>query len=192
MDVKIGGTALAIILAGLAIAFGVHECQRGPLNPELPDNLGDEQTAWLTLEHRIRRIDPALTDVSHEQQTLTIRYQPEKVADSEEAWVPRLLRTVGQGLAAVNNAPGGKQYAQVTIKARIVVADDVELVYQMDGFDAIKTQQGGYINFASMPRELKFGTEALAQASDYCRDPSGWGFYPEFCQRVSAVKSVQR
>ncbi|QXI28079.1 hypothetical protein [Pseudomonas vanderleydeniana] len=192
MDVKIGGTALAIILAGLAITFGLNECQRGPLNPELPDNLSDEQTAWLTLEHRIKRADPALAEVSRDQQALTILYRPGKVADNEEAWVPRMLRTVGQGLAAVNNAPGGKQYAQVTIKAHIVAADDVELVYGMDSFDAIKTQQGGYINFASMPRELKFSRETLAQAREYCRDPSGWGFYPEFCQRVGAAKAAQR
>ncbi|WP_017903084.1 hypothetical protein [Pseudomonas asplenii] len=190
MDVKIGGTALAIILAGLGIAFGVHECRRGPLNPELPDNLDDEQTAWLTLEHRVKRSDPALTEVIRDQRTLTILYQPGP--DDDEAWVARMLRTIGQGLAAVNGAPGGRQYTQVTIKARIVATDDVELVYGMDGFDAIKTQRDGYINFASRPRELKFSGETLAQASNYCSDPSGRGFYPEFCQRVSAAKAGQR
>lgn len=192
MDVKIGGTALAIILVGLGIAFGVQECQRGPLNPELPDNLGEEQRAWLALEHRVKRSDPALIEVSRDQQTLTLLYQPQKLADDDEAWVPRMLRTVGQGLAAVNGAPGGKQYTQVTVKARIIAADDVELLYGMDGFDAIKTQQGGYTTFASMPRELKFSQETLGQASDYCRGPSGRGFYPEFCQRVSSAKAVQR
>ncbi|SEH98754.1 hypothetical protein [Pseudomonas asplenii] len=192
MDVKIGGGALALILMGLAIAFGIHECQRGPLDPPRPENISNEDNAWLTLQHRVKRADPALTEISRESQKLTILYQPQPVAGDDEAWVPRLLRTLGQGLAAVNSAPGGKSYHQVTIKARIVADDDVELVYDMDGFDAIKTQQGGYTTFASMPRELRFSRETLAQARDYCREPSSAGFYPEFCQRVSTAKPEQR
>ncbi|NWB29936.1 hypothetical protein [Pseudomonas gingeri] len=191
MDVKIGGAALAIILVGLAIAFGVTECQRGPLDPEVVDGTSDEQKAWLTLEHRIKRADPAFTEVTHDGQTLSILYQPDKAADDDEAWPPRLLRIVGQGLAAVNSAPGGKQYTQVTINAQIITPNDVELIYAMVDFDAIKTQQDGYTTFASMPRVLRFSSASLAQARDYCRGPSALGFYPEFCQRVSTAKARQ-
>nr|WP_256574126.1 MULTISPECIES: hypothetical protein [unclassified Pseudomonas] len=98
-----------------------------------------------------------------------------------------MLRVVGHGLAALNGAPGGKQYTQVTVKARLLADDDVELVYDMQGFDAIKTQQGGYVTFASMPRGLNFSADALTQAQDYCQGPSARGFYPEFCDRVGAA-----
>ncbi|MCJ8206718.1 hypothetical protein [Pseudomonas sp. RGM2987] len=189
MNVKIGGATLAVILTGMLIALGVNECQRGPLNPEVADGTSDEQKAWLTIEHRIKRSDPALTDVYRDQQTLTVRYRPEKCTDECEAWVPQLLRVVGHGLAALNNAPGGKQYTQVTVKARLLVDDDVELVYDMQGFDAIKTQRDGYITFASLPRSLTFSRAALAQAQDECRNPSTQGFYPEFCERIGKAKA---
>ncbi|SFB33032.1 hypothetical protein SAMN03159488_03067 [Pseudomonas sp. NFIX10] len=187
MNVKIGGATLAVILAGMLIAFGVTECQRGPLNPELADDISDAQKTWLTIEHRIKRSDPALIEVSRDQQTLTVLYRPSTCADDCEPWVPHMLRVVGHGLAALNGAPGGKQYTQVTVKARLLADDDVELVYDMQGFDAIKLQQGGYVTFASMPRGLNFSGAALTQAQDYCQGPSARGFYPEFCDRVGAA-----
>jgi hypothetical protein len=55
----------------MLIAFGVTECQRGPLNPELADNLSEAEKTWLTIEHRIKRTDPALTEVIRDQQSLT-------------------------------------------------------------------------------------------------------------------------
>lgn len=189
MNIKIGGATLAVILTGMFIALGVSECQRGPLNPELAHGTNEEQKTWLTIEHRIKRSDPALTEVSRNQQALTVHYRPEACADNCEAWAPQLLRVVGHGLAALNGAPGGKQYTQVTVKARLLADDDLELVYDMQGFDAIKTQQGGYVTFASMPRSMKFSSEALAKAQDYCRDLSAQGFYPEFCERVSTAKA---
>ncbi|SCY79323.1 hypothetical protein SAMN03159391_03089 [Pseudomonas sp. NFACC37-1] len=67
MNVKIGGATLAVILTGMLLAFGVTECQRGPLNPELADDVSDAQKTWLTIEHRIKRSDPALTEVSRDQ-----------------------------------------------------------------------------------------------------------------------------
>jgi hypothetical protein len=189
MNVKISGGALAVILAGMLIAFGVTECQRGPLNPELADNLSEAEKTWLTVVHRIKRSDPALTEVIRDQQSLTVLYRPEAATQDSEPWVDHMLRVVGHGLAALNSAPGGKQYTQVTIKARMLVDDDVELVYDMPGFDAIKTQQGGYVDFASMPRSMVFSRDALAQAQDYCRGPSARGFYPEFCDRVLPPKA---
>lgn len=184
MNVKIGRATLAVILTGMLIALGVNECRRGPLNPELADGTSEEQKTWLTIEHRIKRSDPALTDVSRDQQALTVLYRPGACADDCEPGVPHMLRVVGHGLAALNGAPGGKQYTQVTVKARLLADDDVELVYDMPGFDAIKTQQEGYVIFASMPRNLNFSGDALAQARDYCQGPSAQGFYPEFCERV--------
>lgn len=191
MNVKIGGATLAVILTGMLIAFGVTECQRGPLNPELADDISEAQKTWLTIEHRIKRSDPALTEVRRDQQALTVLYRPGTCADDCEPWVPHMLRVVGHGLAALNGAPGGKQYTQVTVKARGLADDDVELVYDMQGFDAIKTQQGGYVTFASMPRNLNFSGAALAQAQDYCQGPSARGFYPEFCDRVGAATAHQ-
>ncbi|MFW9267111.1 hypothetical protein ACLK1G_07905 [Pseudomonas sp. NR3] len=184
MNVQIGGATLAVILTGMLIVLGVNECQRGPLNPDLADNLSDEQKAWLTVEHRIKRSDPALTEVIRNQQSLTVFYRPDAATQASEPWVEHMLRVVGHGLAALNYAPGAKQYTHVTIKARMLVDDDVELVYDMPGFDAIKTQQGGYVTFASMPRSMVFSREALTRAQDYCRGPSARGFYPEFCERV--------
>ncbi|ALI07887.1 MULTISPECIES: hypothetical protein [Pseudomonas] len=191
MNVKIGGATLAVILTGMLIALGVSECQRGPLTPELADGTSEEQKTWLTIEHRIKRSDPTLTEVSRDQQALTVLYRPGPCADDCEPWVPHMLRVVGHGLAALNGAPGGKQYTQVTVKARLLADDDVELVYDMQGFDAIKTQQDGYITFASMPRNLNFSGAALAQAQDYCQGPSARGFYPEFCDRVGAATAHQ-
>ncbi|WP_445571218.1 hypothetical protein [Pseudomonas sp. E102] len=184
MNVQIGGATLAVILTGMLIVLGVNECQRGPLNPDLADNLSDEQKAWLTVEHRIKRSDPALTEVIRNQQSLTILYRPDAATQASEPWVEQMLRVVGHGLAALNNAPGAKQYTHVTIKARMLVDDDVELVYDMPGFDAIKTQQGGYVTFASMPQSMVYSREALTRAQEYCRGPSARGFYPEFCERV--------
>ncbi|WP_457969143.1 hypothetical protein M1D68_02170 [Pseudomonas sp. R4-84] len=184
MNVQIGGATLAVILTGMLIVLGVNECQRGPLNPDLADNLSDEQKAWLTVEHRIKRSDPALTEVIRNQQSLTVFYRPDAATQASEPWVEHMLRVVGHGLAALNSAPGAKQYTHVTIKARMLVDDDVELVYDMPGFDAIKTQQGGYVTFASMPRSLTFSRDALAQAQDYCQGPSAKGLYPQFCERV--------
>ncbi|AOE62640.1 hypothetical protein QZH45_27740 [Pseudomonas corrugata] len=190
MDVKIGGATLAVILAGMLIALGVNECQRGPLNPEVADGVSEEQKTWLTIEHRIKRSDPSLTAVTRDQQTLTVTYRPD--ADgTDEGWVPRLLRVVGHGLAALNNAPGGTQYPQVTVKARLLADDDVELVYDMRGFDAIKTQRDGYTTFASLPRSLTFDRNALAQAQNECRDTNVWGFYPDFCERVKTATVTQ-
>ncbi|SDB43983.1 hypothetical protein [Pseudomonas sp. NFACC13-1] len=191
MNVKIGGATLAVILTGMLIAFGVTECQRGPLNPELADDTSDAQKTWLTIEHRIKRSDPALTEVSRDQQALTMLYRPGACTDDCEPWVPHMLRVVGHGLAALNGAPGGKQYTKVTVKARLLADDDVELVYDMQGFDAIKTQQGGYVTFASMPRSLDFSADALTQAQDYCQGPSARGFYPEFCDRIGAATAHQ-
>lgn len=191
MNVKIGGAALAVILTGMLIVLGVNEYQRGPLNPELADGTSEEQKTWLTIEHRIKRSAPTLTDVTRDQQTLTLRYRPNTAADDSNAWVADLLRVVGHGLAALNGAPGGKQYTQVTVKARLLADDDVELVYDMQGFDAIKTQQDGYVTFASMPRSLDFSADALTQAQDYCQGPSARGFYPEFCDRVEAATAHQ-
>lgn len=191
MNVKIGGATLAVILTGMLIALGVSECQRGPLNPELADGTSDEQKTWLTIEHRIKRSDPTLTEVTRDQQTLTVHYRPNAATDSGDAWVADLLRVVGHGLAALNGAPGGKQYTQVTVKARLHADDEVELVYDMPGFDAIKTQQGGYETFAGMPRSLKFSGDALAQAQAYCQGPSAKGFYPEFCERVETATAQQ-
>lgn len=187
MNVKIGGATLAVILAGMLIALGITECQRGPVNPELADGTSEEQKTWLTIEHRIKRSDPTLTEVTRDQQTLTVLYRPGACADDCEPWVPHMLRVVGHGLAALNGAPGGKQYTQVTVKARLLADDDVELVYDMPGFDAIKTQQGGYETFAGMPRSLNFSAAALAQAQAYCQGPSAKGFYPEFCERVETA-----
>ncbi|UZE05888.1 hypothetical protein [Pseudomonas corrugata] len=190
MDVKIGGATLAVILAGMLIVLGVNECQRGPLNPEIADGVSEEQKTWLTIEHRIKRSDPSLTAVTRDQQTLTVTYRPD--ADgTDEGWVPRLLRVVGHGLAALNNAPGGTQYPQVTVKARLLADDDVELVYDMRGFDAIKTQRDGYTTFASLPRSLTFDRNALAQAQNECRDTNVWGFYPDFCERVKTATVTQ-
>jgi hypothetical protein len=191
MNVKIGGATLAVILTGMLIAFGVTECQRGPLNPELADGVSEAQKTWLTIEHRIKRSDPALTEVTRDQQALTVLYRPHACTENCESRIPDLLRIVGHGLAALNGAPGGKQYTQVTVKARMLADDDVELVYDMPGFDAIKTQQGGYVTFASMPRSLSFSAGALTQAQDYCGGPSAKGFYPEFCERVEAAKARQ-
>jgi len=191
MNVQIGGATLAVIVTGMLIVLGVNECQRGPLNPELADGTSEEQKTWLTIEHRIKRSDPTLTDVTRDQQTLTMHYRPGTCADDCEPWVPHMLRVVGHGLAALNGAPGGKQYTQVTVKARILADDDVELTYDMPGFDAIKTQQGGYETFAGMPRSLKFSGDALAQAQAYCQGPSAKGFYPEFCQRVETATARQ-
>jgi len=191
MNVQIGGATLAVILTGMLIVLGVNECQRGPLNPDIADDISDEQKSWLTVEHRIKRSDPALAEVMHDQQSLTVLYRPDAAAQDSEPWVDHMLRVVGHGLAALNSAPGGKQYTQVTIKARMLADDDVELVYDMQGFDAIKTQQGGYVDFASMPRSMVFSREALAQAQDYCRGPSARGFYPEFCERVLSPKTSE-
>lgn len=191
MNVQIGGATLAVILTGMLIVLGVNECQRGPLNPDVAEGTSDEQKTWLTIEHRIKRSDPTLTDVTRAQQTLTVRYRPGTCADDCEPWVPHMLRVVGHGLAALNSAPGGKQYTQVTIKAGILTEDDVELVYDMLGFDAIKTQQGGYETFAGMPRSLTFSGDALAQAQAYCQGPSAKGFYPEFCERVETATARQ-
>lgn len=191
MNVKIGGATLAAILTGMLIVLGVNEYQRGPLNPELADGTSEEQKTWLTIEHRIKRSDPTLTDVTRDQQTLTVRYRPNTAADDSNAWVADLLRVVGHGLAALNGAPGGKQYTQVTVKARLLADDDVELVYDMPGFDAIKTQQGGYETFASMPRSLTLNDQALARAQNDCRDPNTKGFYPEFCDRVGTATAHQ-
>lgn len=191
MNVKIGGATLAVILTGMLIALGVNECQRGPLNPELADGTSEEQKTWLTIEHRIKRSDPTLTDVTGDQHTLTVHYRPGTCADDCEPWVPPMLRVVGHGLAALNGAPGGKQYTQVTVKARIQTHDEVELVYDMLGFDAIKTHQGGYETFAGMPRSLKFSGDALAQAHAYCQGPSAKGFYPQFCERVETATARQ-
>lgn len=187
MNVQIGGATLAVILTGMLIVLGVNECQRGPLNPDVAEGTSDEQKTWLTIEHRIKRSDPTLTDVTRDQQTLTVRYRPGTCADDCEPWVPHMLRVVGHGLAALNGAPGGKQYTQVTVKAGILAEDDLELVYDMPGFDAIKTQQGGYETFAGMPRSLTFSGDALAQAQIYCQGPSAKGFYPEFCERVETA-----
>ncbi|WP_434561927.1 hypothetical protein [Pseudomonas sp. R1-6] len=184
MNVQIGGATLAVILTGMLIVLGVNECKRGPLNPDLADNLSDEQKAWLTIEHRIKRSDPALTEVIRNQQSLTVFYRPDAATQASEPWVEHMLRVVGHGLAALNNAPGAKQYTHVTIKARMLVDDDVELVYDMPGFDAIKTQQGGYVTFASMPQSMVLSREALTRVKEYCRGPSARGFYPEFCERV--------
>ncbi|WP_434606345.1 hypothetical protein [Pseudomonas sp. R1-7] len=192
MNVQISGGALAVILTGMLIAFGVTECQRGPMNPELADNLSEAEKTWLTVEHRIKRSDPALTEVIREQQSLTVLYRPEAATQGSETWVDHMLRVVGHGLAALNGAPGGKEYIQVTVKARIIADDDVELVYDMQGFDAIKTQQGGYVDFASTPRSMTFSREALAQAQDYCRDPNGHGFHPELCERVMTATAFRR
>ncbi|EJK98928.1 hypothetical protein PflQ2_0522 [Pseudomonas fluorescens Q2-87] len=191
MNVKIGGATLAVILTGMLIVFGVTECQRGPLNPELGDDVSEAQKTWLTIEHRIKRSDPALTEVSRDQQALTVFYRPAACMENCEPGIPDLLRIVGHGLAALNGAPGGKQYTQVTVMARLLADDDVELVYDMPGFDAIKTQQGGYETFAGMPRSLKFSGDALAQAQAYCQGPSAKGFYPEFCERVEAATAHQ-
>lgn len=191
MDVKIGGATLAVILTGMLIVLGVNECQRGPLNPELADGVSEEQKTWLTIEHRIKRFDPSLTAVTRDRQTLTITYRPDASTENDEGWVPRLLRVVGHGLAALNNAPGGKQYTQVTVKARFLADDDVELVYDMQGFDAIKTQRDGYATFASLPRSLTFGRDALAQAQLDCRNTNVWGFYPDFCERVKTATVTQ-
>jgi hypothetical protein len=190
MDIKIGGATLAVILAGMLIALGINECQRGPLNPELADGVSEEQKTWLTIEHRIKRYDPSLTAVTRDQQTLTVTYRPD-AAGTDEGWVPRLLRVVGHGLAALNDAPGGKQYAQVKVKARLLADDDVELVYDMRGFDAIKTQRDGYITFASAPGSLTFDRDALTQAQHECRDTNVWGFYPDFCERVKTATVTQ-
>lgn len=184
MNVKIGGATLAVILTGMLIALGVSECQRGPQNPELADGTSEEQKTWLTIEHRIKRSDPTLSEVTRDRQALTLHYRPNATTQSDDAWVADLLRVVGHGLAALNGAPGGKQYTQVTVKARRLADDDVELVYDMPGFDAIKTQQGGYVTFAGMPRSLVFSHQALTQVQDDCRNPSTWGFYPEFCEQV--------
>lgn len=191
MNVQISGGALAVILTGMLIAFGVTECQRGPMNPELADNLSEAEKTWLTVEHRIKRSDPALTEVIREQQSLTVLYRPEAATQGSEPWVDHMLRVVGHGLAALNGAPGGKEYIQVTVKARIIADDDVELVYDMQGFDAIKTQQGGYETFASMPRHLRLSRDTLVQAQDYCRGPSARGFHPEFCDRVLPPKASE-
>ena len=188
MNVQIGGATLAVILTGMLIVLGVNECQRGPLNPDIADDTSEEQKSWLTVEHRIKRSDPALTEVIRDQQALIVLYRPDAATQASEPWVDHMLRVVGHGLAALNGAPGGKQYTQVTIKARMLVDDDVELVYDMSGFDAIKTRQGGYVTFASMPRSMVFSREALTQAQDYCRGPSARGFYPEFCDRVLPPK----
>ncbi|MGN8344952.1 hypothetical protein ACLEJQ_15250 [Pseudomonas sp. SMV71] len=185
MNIKIGGATLAVILTGMLVALGVSECQRGPLNPEVADGTSDEQKTWLTIEHRIRRYDPALTEVIRNgPQTLTVRYRPGVPPESDDAWVADLLRIVGHGLAALNNAPGGKQYTHVTVQARRLADDDVELVYDMRGFDAIKTQRDGYTTFASQPRRLTFNAAALTQLKAECRNPNTRGFYPEFCERV--------
>ena len=191
MNVQIGGATLAVILTGMLIVLGVNECQRGPLNPDIADDTREEQKSWLTVEHRIKRSDPALTEVIRDQQALIVLYRPDAATQASEPWVDHMLRVVGHGLAALNGAPGGKQYTQVTIKARMLVDDDVELVYDMPGFDAIKTRQGGYVTFASMPRSMVFSREALTQAQDYCRGPSARGFYPEFCERVLPPKAPE-
>ncbi|MBL3544410.1 hypothetical protein JMN22_18550 [Pseudomonas sp. HB05] len=191
MNVQIGGATLAVILTGMLIVLGVNECQRGPLNPDIADDTSEEQKSWLTVEHRIKRSDPALTEVIRDQQALIVLYRPDAATQASEPWVDHMLRVVGHGLAALNGAPGGKQYTQVTIKARMLVDDDVELVYDMPGFDAIKTRQGGYVTFASMPRSMVFSREALTQAQDYCRGPSARGFYPEFCERVLPPKAPE-
>jgi hypothetical protein len=191
MNVQISGGALAVILTGMLIAFGVTECQRGPFNPELADNLSEAEKTWLTIEHRIKRTDPALTEVIRDQQSLTLLYRPESATEASDPWVDRMLRVVGHGLAALNGAPGGKEYTQITVKARMLVDDDVELAYDMPGFEAIKTQQGGYVDFASTPRSMTFSREALTQAQDYCRGPSGHGFYPEFCERIKMATARQ-
>ncbi|MDO7896442.1 hypothetical protein [Pseudomonas citrulli] len=191
MDIKIGGATLAVILTGMLIALGVSECQRGPLDPEVAEGTSDEQRTWLTIEHRIKRYDPALTKVTRDQQTLTVRYRPSAAPDSGNAWVADLLRVVGHGLAALNGAPGGKQYTHVTIKARRLADDDVELAYDMPGFDAIKTQRDGYTTFASQPQRLTFSAAAQAQVQDDCRNSNTQAFYPAFCERVASATARQ-
>ncbi|WP_434699025.1 hypothetical protein [Pseudomonas sp. D1-1] len=191
MNVQIGGGALAVILTGMLIAFGVSECQRGPLNPELADDVSEAQKTWLTIEHRIKRYDPALTQVTRDQQALSVFYRPATPIEAGEDWAPDMLRVVGHGLAALNGAPGGKVYTQVTVKARMLADDDVELMYDMPGFDAIKTQQDGYFNFASMPRSLSFSPAALAQIKDDCRGMNAQAFYSQFCQRVGEAITSQ-
>ncbi len=184
MNVQIGGGALAVILTGMLIVFGVSECQRGPLTPEVADDASDAQQTWLTIEHRIKRYDPALTQVTRDQQALTVFYRPATPAEEADDWAPDMLRIVGHALAALNGAPGGKAYTQVTVSARMLVDDDVVLVYDMPGFEAIKTQQDGYFNFASLPRSLSFSPAALAQINDACRGMNAQAFYPQFCRRV--------
>lgn len=191
MNVKIGGGALAVILTGMLIAFGVSECQRGPLNPELADDLSEAQKTWLTIEHRIKRSDPALTQVTRDQQGLTLFYRPATPIEAGDDWAPDMLRIVGHGLAALNGAPGGKAYTQVTVRARMLADDDVELVYDMPGFDVIKTQQDGYFNFASAPRSVSFTSAALAQIKDDCRGSNAQAFYSQFCRRVGDAAASQ-
>jgi len=188
MNIKISGATLAVVLTGMLIALGVTECQRGPLDPELAEGISEEQKTWLTIEHRIKRYDPSLVAVSRDQQSLTITYRP----TGNEDWVPNLLRIVGHGLAALNGAPGGKEYAHVTVKARLLADDDVELVYDMQGFDAIKTSRDGYVTFASTPRTLAFGGDARAKVQDECRDMNVQAFYPDFCERVMAATAAAR
>jgi len=191
MNIQIGGATLAVILTGMLLALGVSECQRGPLNPELADNLSEEQKTWLTVEHRIKRFDPSLTSVARDQQTLTITYRPDAAPHSDEAWASRLLRVVGHGLAALNGAPGGREYTQVTVKARLLADDDVKLVYDMQGFDALKTRRNSYSEFASAPRSLSLSSDAWTRVLEECRSVDAQAFYPDFCERVKSATVIQ-
>ena len=188
MVVQIGGGAVAVIFLGMQIALGINECSKGPLEPQIPANTSDEQKDWLNVQHRIQRSDASLVDVSRDQHTLTIQYQPSPAQATPDVWSHYMLRIIGGSLAALNNAPGGKQYRQVTVKAQISPSaneyvDGATLVYDMSGFDAIKTQQDGYATFASEPQSLTLTAAGRDSATSYCRS-SGAGFYPQFCERV--------
>lgn len=190
MVVQLSGGAVAVICLGMLIVLGLNECSKGPLEPEIPANTSDEQKDWLSVQHRIQRSDASLIDVSRDQQTLTIQYRPSPAEATPDVWSDSMLRIIGGGLAALNNAPGGKQYRQVTVKAEISptvnqYVDGATLVYDMSGFDAIKTQQDGYATFASAPQSLTLTAAGREAATSYCQG-SGAGFYPQFCKRVMA------
>lgn len=188
MVVQLGGGALALICLSLLIVLGVNECSKGPLEPDLPDAaINDEQKDWLTVQHRIRRSNPRLIEISRDQQTLTLVYQPSPEEPEPQYWAETMLRVIGGGLAALNNAPSGKQYRQVIVKARVrvdaQVVDGATLTYDMSGFEAIKTRQDGYATFASAPQSLSLSAPGRDAAMWGCQG-SGAGFYPEFCERV--------
>jgi hypothetical protein len=192
MVVQIGGGAAAVIFLGIVIVLGLNECSKGPLEPEFPANTSDEQKDWLRVQHRIQRSDASLVDVSRDQQGLTIQYRPAADQAPPYVWSHEMFRIVAGGLAALNNAPGGKQYRLVTVKAQVQTAPDhyvdgATLVYDMTGFDAIKTKQRGYDDFVDAPQSLTLTAPGRKVATEDCRGMEA-GYYPGFCERVSDAK----
>jgi len=129
--------------------------------------------------------------VTRDGQALTIFYRPAPDPEQGTGWIGEMLRVVGYGLAALNGAPGGKQYTEVRVKARMLADDDVHLEYDMQGFDALKTQSNGYRTFAGAPRALAFSPQALARARDDCRDLNVQAFHSQFCDRVKEAAVIQ-